>query len=84
MDLNRSYPLSSARRSHSFYRETAGVKLILCAARQRHPSVKRQDRALCAKKTKQLTARDPVSTVCKASLRKSAEPASWPRRAARA
>ena len=39
------------------------------------------DRAFCAKKTKQLTAHGPVSTVCTASLRKSAEPAYWPRRA---
>ena len=31
------------------------------------PSVKRQDRALCAEKTKQLTAHGPVSTVCTAS-----------------
>ena len=49
-----------------------------CAAR-RHPNVKRQDRALCAEKTKQLKAHGPVSTVCTASLRKSAEPAYWPR-----
>ena len=32
-------------------------------------------------KTKQLTARGPGSTECTASLRKSAEPAYWPRRA---
>ena len=38
-------------------------------------------RALCEQKTKQLTARGPGSTVCTASLRKSAEPAaSLPRR----
>ena len=37
-------------------------------------------RALREQKTKQLTARGPESTVCTASLRKSAEPAYWPRR----
>ena len=37
-------------------------------------------RALREQKTKQLTARGPGSTVCTASLRKSAEPAYWPRR----
>ena len=36
-------------------------------------------RALREQKTKQLTARGPGSTVCTASLRKSAEPAYWPR-----
>ena len=36
--------------------------------------------ALREQKTKQLTARGPGSTVCTASLRKSAEPAYWPRR----
>ena len=38
-------------------------------------------RAFCAKETEQLTPCGSVSTVCTASLRKSAEPASWPRRA---
>ena len=37
-------------------------------------------RALREQKIKQLTARGPGSTVCTASLRKSAEPAYWPRR----
>ena len=37
-------------------------------------------RALREQKTKQLTERGPGSTVCTASLRKSAEPAYWPRR----
>ena len=37
-------------------------------------------RALRDQKIKQLTARGPGSTVCTASLRKSAEPAYWPRR----
>ena len=37
-------------------------------------------RALREQKNKQLTARGPESTVCTASLRKSAEPAYWPRR----
>ena len=37
-------------------------------------------RALREQKTKLLTARGPESTVCTASLRKSAEPAYWPRR----
>ena len=36
--------------------------------------------ALREQKTKLLTARGPGSTVCTASLRKSAEPAYWPRR----
>ena len=36
--------------------------------------------ALREQKTKLLTARGPESTVCTASLRKSAEPAYWPRR----
>ena len=36
--------------------------------------------ALREQKTKKLTARGPGSTVCTASLRKSAEPAYWPRR----
>ena len=39
-----------------------------------------QSRALREQKIKQLTARGPGSTVCTASLRKSAEPAYWPRR----
>ena len=37
--------------------------------------------ALRKQKTKLLTARGPGSTMCTASLRKSAEPAYWPRRA---
>ena len=48
------------------------------------PSAKRQDRELCAEKTKQLTAHGPGSTVCSASLRISAEPAYWPTAGARA
>ena len=36
--------------------------------------------ALREQKTKLLTARGPESTVCTVSLRKSAEPAYWPRR----
>ena len=36
-------------------------------------------RAFCAKETEQLTPCGSVSTVCTASLRKSAEPAYWPR-----
>ena len=38
-----------------------------------------RSRALREQKTKKLTARGPGSTVCTASLRKSAEPAYWPR-----